>query len=406
MEHLVITFEKIGQALVLSYQADQQDNSWVHERLNSGTLTLNNTFHLTPKDLHGGSIREYQLNEYENPLSFKVADLSNGYFKINKMILGISYQLSIYKDLRLDKKSFVAEKNVSIFSKIGELGLKKLFIGGPEPEAMPVKEFERLLNQIPNSYELRKYVLARVSGVVREFVETEKNGEEKFNTYMKKRLQTREKKVRKRYQELETEKYLFLINSLEDMLSSENQYSEAQWQDKLLEILLLIFPKYILVFKEAPVLDSFNGKTRKIDFLLVDSSGNVDIIEIKKPFDKSIVSSGQYRDNHIPLRELSGSVMQVEKYIFHLNKWGSTGEKLLTKKYKKELPNGLELKITNPTGLIIMGRDNNLTQNQKQDLEIIKRKYKSVVDIATYDDLLRRLQVMVEQLKKLSSNNT
>jgi hypothetical protein len=31
---------------------------------------------------------------------------------------------------------------------------------------------------------------------------------------------------------------------------------------------------------------------------------------------------GQYRNNHIPLRELSGAVMQIEKYIYYLNRWG------------------------------------------------------------------------------------
>ncbi|MFY1612152.1 Shedu anti-phage system protein SduA domain-containing protein [Macellibacteroides fermentans] len=55
---------------------------------------------------------------------------------------------------------------------------------------------------------------------------------------------------------------------------------------------------------------------------MVDSGGNIDIIEIKKPMDNCIITKSQYRDNFIPMRELSGTVMQIEKYIFYLNKWG------------------------------------------------------------------------------------
>ena len=54
----------------------------------------------------------------------------------------------------------------------------------------------------------------------------------------------------------------------------------------------------------------------------------------------------------------------------------------------------LEVKIVNPTGMIIMGRDNDLTEDQKSDFEVIRRKYRNVVDIITYDDLLRRLKVI------------
>ena len=90
--------------------------------------------------------------------------------------------------------------------------------------------------------------------------------------------------------------------------------------------------------------------------------------------------------------------MQIEKYIFYLNKWGKAGEDYLTKYYKKELPAEFSIKITNPSGIIIMGRDNNLSPEQKQDFEVIKRKYKNVVDIITYDDLISRLKFTIEQL--------
>ena len=50
--------------------------------------------------------------------------------------------------------------------------------------------------------------------------------------------------------------------------------------------------------------------------MLVDAGGNVDIVEIKRPFADSLMSGGQYRGNHVPKQELSGTIMQMEKYIF------------------------------------------------------------------------------------------
>ena len=179
------------------------------------------------------------------------------------------------------------------------------------------------------------------------------------------------------------------------MLADENSYSEAQWQNELLQIVLLLYPKYIYVFKEAPVRDTYNNTNRNIDYLLVDSSGNTDIVEIKKPFDKCVVTNRTYRDNYIPLRELSGTVMQIEKYIFYLNKWGRKGEEKLTEHYKDQVSPGFKIKITNPSGLIITGRTKGLTQEQIQDFEVIKRKYKNVIDIITYDDLIERLKLLI-----------
>ena len=87
--------------------------------------------------------------------------------------------------------------------------------------------------------------------------------------------------------------------------------------------------------------------------------------------------------------------MQIEKYIYHLNKSGQSGENKLTSKYKAKIPSDFKIKITNPSGIIIMGRDISLTPDQKEDFEIVKRKYKNVIDIITYDDLLRRLGFII-----------
>jgi glycerol-3-phosphate responsive antiterminator len=92
--------------------------------------------------------------------------------------------------------------------------------------------------------------------------------------------------------------------------------------------------------------------------------------------------------------------MQIEKYIYYLNKWGKKGEESLTHKYRDKLPNNFSIKITNPNGIIVMGRDNNISKAQKDDFEVIKRKYKNIMDIITYDDLISRLRFTIDQYQK------
>jgi hypothetical protein len=65
----------------------------------------------------------------------------------------------------------------------------------------------------------------------------------------------------------------------------------------------------------------------------------------------------------------------------------------------------MEIRITNPKAMIILGRDQRpngspaLDARQQLDLEIIKRKYANLIDILTYDDLLRRLDNIIASLK-------
>ena len=81
---------------------------------------------------------------------------------------------------------------------------------------------------------------------------------------------------------------------------------------------------------------------------MVDANGNIDVIEIKKPFDDILLSRGIYRGNSVPTKELSGTIMQAEKYLFHLSKWGVEGERELSKRYGSALPAGLQIRVTNP----------------------------------------------------------
>lgn len=397
----MITFRKEKSILVLIYKSEQVSNEWVyHEFDERRTIHLKNTFTLSEDCLFGVSIK--QPTDIEQPVEFKVATKVDDYYKFSKDVLFIENNLFIHKDITLDLKTFVAATNISIFSRIDKIANEDVYVGGDAEASIPAIDFYSLVKNFPNTYELRKYAFARVCSVIRTYIDTKSDEEEKYHKYMNKKVSTIGKDLRGYFSDVEVYKYEELYKKLKTMLENEITYNENQWQDEIIQIILLLYPKYLHVFKEAPVKDTYSNKDRKIDLLLVDATGNTDLIEIKRPFNKCIVSNSTYRDNYIPLRDLSGTVMQVEKYIFYLNKWGKRGEEFLTKRYKNELPSDFSIKITNPNGIIIMGRDNKLSRKQKQDFEVIKRKYKHVIDIITYDDLLNRLRLMIEQWKKIT----
>ena len=399
-----IWFTKSAHDLVLNY-LPRDDHQWVRDRLADDSLVLKGTFHLRMELLvnRGTKLDQHADQGFdddeEEAFSFRVAEIEGDYFKFDPEVLGVDVEVLIHRSVSLDHKAFVAERNVSLFGRIAELRPTRIVIGGDAADAIPEAAFQNLLEKFPTPHELRRYVLARVASVVRDHVDTSVDAERLFQNYVDKRLSKRAKNFRSFFRGNEIQKYRYLHEKLQFMLKEEAGYSEAAWQAEIIQIVLLLNPKYIKAFPEAPVKD-VRGVMRRVDMLLVDASGNIDVVELKKPFDKAIVSGTVYRDNYIPMRELSGSVMQMEKYIFYLNKWGQEGEEALTRRYASDLPESFKVKITNPGGLVIMGRDNNLSDAQRLDFEVIRRKYKNVIDIITYDDLLGRLDFILRQLER------
>lgn len=396
----MLGFLKEDNRLVLSYAGEQNASNWIYSKLaESGSVTLRRTFTVSQKEL----ISEEDPEDEDAPVKFEIATKDGEYYRFSKDVLRIENDLFIDVDMEITSKTFIAERNISIFSKLDRLSAGTIRVGGSDPNSIPESAFSKLLQKFPNSYELTKYASARVGAVISTYLYTKEDYEEKYQQYMNKKASREDQNLYEMVANAEIAKYKSLLDKLTAMLDDEVSYSERQWQEEILQIVLLLYPKYIHVFKEAPVRDAYSQKDRSIDLLLVDSTGNIDIIEIKKPFDKCIVTDRTYRDNYIPLRELSGTVMQIEKYIFYLNKWGKKGEDKLTSHYREQLANGFSIKVTNPGAIIIMGRENELSEEQRQDFEVIKRKYKNVIDIITYDDLLWRLDSTIRHWSKYTS---
>lgn len=162
-----------------------------------------------------------------------------------------------------------------------------------------------------------------MAAIARQHTDAIVDAEAMLHAYVNKRVQMKDKNFVEPFRQANIAKYEFLLQRLQQMLDAEEGYSEAAWQQEIQQIVRLLNPKYIATFTNVTILDSDSSTRRYLDILLVDASGNVDVIEIKQPFDKCIVTSSVFRDNHVPLRDFSGTVMQIEKYLRHLNRWGT-----------------------------------------------------------------------------------
>lgn len=399
----MIKLSKQGEQLQLTYEPDRlnDDGSWIDEKLKQeGEVRLRRTFTFATSNLVSTTVQDGDDIER----IFKLGEVEGSYYKIEKSILGLKHDLLLDKTMKLDIHVFVANRDISIFRRIDELVDEPIVVGGENEGAIPLSDFEHLKQNFPTSTELTHYARSRISRVLKDYFGTISDAENQLNLYLtkKKRLVANSRSTI--LENFELQKFEYIRSELSSMLNAVESYTEKDWQKKILELLLFIFPKYIAVLENVHIKDFYSKPdkptNRYVDLMLVDANGSIDVIEVKKPFDNGLLSRNKYRDNHTPRTELAGSVMQAEKYLFHLSKWGQAGEREIYKKRKSELPAEIKLQITNPKALILLGRDKEFTGEQRFDFEIIRRKYANMVDIMTYDDLLRRLDNIIFMLKK------
>lgn len=406
----MLKFQITATGVELEYTGDLGgSNRWVWDELKTNKKTrVSRIFSFKRADLLNPPTSTQDIDDYEYRFQFGTFD--DDYVKIPARILDIKNDLLISRDVTLKRSIFAAERNVSIFGRLSELleHSDPIVIGGKRPDAIPWDVFEDLLKKFPNTYELNRYADARVHTILSQYLDGMRDARGRYESYLNKKtsLTSTSRLDLDALKKLEIEKYVLIRDLINDALDTKKDWSEDDWQKLMLSFLPLLFPKYIKVLEKVTIHDYYSDPGKKtnryIDIALVDANGNLDVIEVKKPFDDKILRKSPYRGNSIPTAELSGSIMQAEKYLFHLSKWGVKGETTLTTKYASELPTGMRIRISNPKAIIIVGRDQiggaNMTGSQLLDFEVIKRKYANMMDIITYDDLLRRLNNTIAAL--------
>ncbi len=393
-----IEFIKNENTLLLQYSPFNGCDGIRQKIAEDGYFNVKYCFCFSESDLVE-DLSEELMNEYEDTLRFKVATLIGEYYLFSKEILSTNNDVYIHKDIKIIIKMFVAQERISIMRKINNLVSEDIYIGNVDDKKvnLPINEFMSMISTFPNTYELKKYANVRISNILRNFFDGLGNLEIEFNRYIDKKTPHSHATLYTDIKPLQKEILTVTLDKFENMLANCDVYTEKDWQEFINDIIRIVFPKYIFSRRECNVGDD-GRHNKKPDFIIVDVNGFVDILEIKKPNKIKLLTNGEYRNNHVPDRDLTGAIVQIEKYLYILNtecKPKENLEKSLSKEMKMDTP----IRVMNPQGFLIMGRSDDLTENQKYDFEIIKRQYKNIVDIITYDDLLKRLKNMLLALE-------
>lgn len=409
---MAIRFEdRPGRGVILEYEPEGWDARWVWAKLRTdGRVRIAKVFHFERSDLLGEPPDDDDFGDIDGFVyRFRFGSRRGGFRTIEGKRLGIDRDVRISVELALERRLFVAHRDISIFRSLAAImpADREIVIGGDGDDTIPIIAFERLLTRFPTTTELDRYARARVADVVGHYVDGIADARGHYERYMNRHKAVRPTVSLETAELLEAElaKYVLIRDTLRDWLAASEVRVERDWQRLLMRFLLLIFPKYVAILEGVQIADVYStpGSTRRrfIDIALVDAAGNIDVIEIKRPRG-GLLSAGDYRENAFPSRELSGTVMQAEKYLFHLSKWGAAGERVLTDRYAARLPAGMAIRVTNPRAIVILGRDpvGGVAGEQAVDLEVVKRKYANMMDIMTYDDLLRRLGNVIASLER------
>ena len=392
---MTIRFQKDDNKLILVYEPDYNIEA-VRKSLDEDNLNLKHTFFLGRKNEYSSASEE----ESEEIFRFVVGELVNGYYRLDREVFGTEYNFYFSATVNFTQNLFVAYQRRPILPKIDRLVSSDVYISDGDDLPLghiPFEEYLSLLRTFPTTTEITLYTDARISQAFSNYLDGLQDATAKYEQYLNKRMTPCPVKIGPT-REISLQLFQNAYEEFRDMLANVEKYREKDWQIAVCRIVRILYPKYIIAKREQCI--GSDGRNKKIpDFLLVDASGFVDLLEIKKPNNQRLLTTNKYRNNYVADRDLSGAILQMEKYIYTLNHGGSAEEAVLQRDLASDLPDGMKIHITNPQGMLLMGRSDNLSPEQKLDLEIIKRQHKNLVDIMTYDDLLARFKNILNQLE-------
>ena len=387
-----ISFEKRSNELILCYTSSI-DLGNLQQRLSVGNrIQIKHTFFVD-----SSMVREAPDDDFEDTLCFCIGTVGKVYTQIDSEVIGTDHHLFFSNDIALKQEMFVAYRNISILRKVDRLIERDFYVGGDWETVggMPFDAFREMIQSFPKTAELDKYARSRIASRIKEyFPETDKY-EAIFERYImgKKHPPI----MSKANLEIELAQFSSALEELKQMINYCEGIHETVWQDKVQNILRLLYPKYILCTREIQFA-GVDGYDKRPDFILVDTNGFVDILEIKKPEMQLLTEQASYRNNYVPVREFSGVIQQVEKYILCLTSIEKSRNQVVAK-LSAMLPSKIKLDIVSPQAMIVAGRNRHFNLQQKRDFELIRRQYKHIADIITYDDLVARFENVITSLK-------
>ena len=404
-----ISFEKKDSQLILCYEPEKD---WIEEKLaDDQEFKIYKTFSFSKKDL----ISKDEDSPIGYEYKFVFGEKVQNYFKIDKEKISATFDLYIDASLSIDQSWFVTssskrsryqdktgeEKSSSIYGNIlyafkNFYKHDKLFID---------KDFVKIF---PTATNVKYQTLSIFTNLLKSELDVV-NYEEIYGRYKSREISVRNKEDIKTEEICKQEKvkYIYakdqLLKSLERSAAGEFIH-EDEFSKLIAQIFCFLNPKYVKIQTKLNISDYTGARANcQADLSLIDCEGNIDLIEVKSPQAyPNLFRKRPYRNHYVPSGELSGAINQLEQYLKCLTKM--TTEEISNKNPALQNEMGeIKLKAVHPKGYIIFGRDsasfNGDNVNQKRlDFELIKNTYKDVVDIITFDELIKRFERIISFL--------
>lgn len=293
---MMIKIIKHKGELLLAYHTDS--SPWVAHKLEeNGLVRVSLIFSFTKEEtIHAAgqamtqiarTIHEEFHLETEGTSIFLLGVLDNGFFRIKSSVFGLEHDLRIEQSIEVKDRFFRGERNANIMALLESVISRPIIIGSREEDSISEKLFKNLLTLFPKSTEVKRYVETRIERIVGENFGGLTKAEEALLEHLnKKRASQPDTGIIRQsiavINEIELTKFTFIKEQLLEMLGNSDGYDEKQWQDRILEIILLLFPKYVAVLEKLHLKDFYSDpkkpKSRQIDIALVDANGFIYII--------------------------------------------------------------------------------------------------------------------------------
>ena len=110
--------------------------------------------------------------------------IESDYYKIRADILGLKYDLLLYKNMEFSRNTFIASRGISIFRRIDALIDEPIVIGGSKENAISTHSFSELLNRFPTTTEVNHYAATRITVILKKYFNTMTDSQVKLDNYL------------------------------------------------------------------------------------------------------------------------------------------------------------------------------------------------------------------------------
>lgn len=336
----------------------------------------------------------------EGVYRFKVGKNIGNYIELYKSVFDIKHSFYFSNKIKFNADLFIKYSNMPILKRIDKIAEGDIYVTeNPEERenSIDIKTYKKMVEVFPNSNEKNLYAEERISSILRDFFPKSNKYEQLYEDYIKKKdfiikRLADNKRTEDFSSKIKLEQFKIALEELKRLVKSHQ--NETIWQEKVYDVLKLLYPQYVYYDREIEF-DGVDGYDKKPDFILVDTNGFVDVLEMKRP-DAQLLGKRTGRNNYIPTRKFSESVQQLEKYIYCLSNVEKSKNKVKTE-LKKNMNKELEIDFVNPRGILLIGSNNELdTEQKRKDFELIRRQYKNIIDILTFDDLINRMENVIK----------